>query len=47
VVALTIQLHQRGIEVCADLGEDRPEPLDSFTIKDAFAVFCDEHQMNV
>jgi len=47
VVALAVQLYQLGLEVGADLGEDRSECFDSMAIKDAVAAFGDKDQMNV
>src|SRR5436853_2661285 len=47
VVALAVQLYQLGLEVGADLGEDRSECFDSMAIKDAVAAFGDKDQMDV
>src|SRR5205814_5576992 len=47
VVALAVQLYQLGLEVGADLGEDRSECFDSLAIKAAVAAFGDKDQMNV
>src|SRR6266699_5090188 len=47
VVALAVQLYQLGLEVGADLGEDRSECFDSLAIKAAVAAFGDKDQMDV
>jgi hypothetical protein len=47
VVALAVQLYQLGLEVGADLGEDRSECFDRFAIKDAVAAFGEKDQMDV
>src|SRR6266436_3956805 len=47
VVALAVQLYRLGLEVGADLGEDRSECFDSLAIQDAVAAFGNKDQMDV
>jgi hypothetical protein len=39
MVAIPVQLHQHGLKVGADLGEDMPETLNSFAVEEAATVF--------
>ena len=43
----TVQLHQFCLEVDADLGEDGTKSLESVSVQDPVAIFCDEDQMDM
>ena len=47
VVARTIQVHQHGLKVGADLGEDLPETLKRFGVEEAATLFGHEDQMDM
>jgi len=47
VIALTVQVHQHGLKVGADLGKDMLQFLNSLAVEDTAAVFGHEDQMNM
>lgn len=47
VAVSTVQLQQFCLEVHADLGEDGTKSLESVSVQDPVAIFCDEDQVDM
>jgi len=47
VAVSTVQLQQFCLEVHADLGEDGTMSLESVSVQDPVAIFCDEDQVDM
>src|SRR6266702_6415450 len=47
VVVFAVHLHQRGVRVRADVGEDAAQEVDSLCVEHTAAIFCYEDQMHV
>jgi hypothetical protein len=47
VVVFAIHLHQRGVRVRADVGEDAAQDVDSLCVEHTAAILCHEDPMHV
>jgi hypothetical protein len=47
VALFTVHLNQFCLEVDADLGEDGTKSLESVSVQDPVAIFCDEDQVDM
>jgi hypothetical protein len=47
VVVFAVHLHQRGVRVRADVGEDAAQDVDSLCVEHTAAILCHEDPMHV
>jgi hypothetical protein len=47
VVVFAVHLHQRGVRVRADVGEDAAQEVDSLCVEHTATTFCYEEPMQV